>query len=373
MAPVPTAPELADIGLAAGLDVVRVAGAEFFAQAYEAITQRKEQGLHGGMWFTYGRPERSCDPQRALPGAQAVVVAARLYQQQTPRALDGQAQGRVARVQWDEHYAELEAGLEHIKSALTAAGFNARVLVDSNLMVDRAAAVRAGIGWFGKNTNVLIPDQGSWFVLGTVVTDAPIAPDEHVEDGCGTCVACIEACPTAAIVAPGVLDARRCLAWLLQDDGNFPIEYRSALEDRIYGCDDCQEVCPVNRLADRRRPTPVSIRPTRAWVNIARLLRLGDEELMDEFGDWYIPRRQPDYLRRNALVVLGNIADPEAPEVATTLTRYLEHENTMLVAHAIWAARRLGLDHLLGSFDQTSEPTLIAELQANVEQRRLPA
>ncbi|MFV1992194.1 MAG: epoxyqueuosine reductase, partial [Acidimicrobiales bacterium] len=189
-----------------------------------------------------------------------------------------------------------------------------------------------------------------------------------VDDGCGTCVACIDACPTAAIVAPGVLDARRCLAWLLQDEGDFPIEYRAALGDRIYGCDDCQEVCPPNRLADRRRTVPVAIRTERAWVDVVRLLQLSDEAIMREFGDWYIPRRQPDYVRRNALVVLGNVGEPDAPEVRTTLVRYLEHDNAMLTAHAIWAVRRLGLDELLAHVNADA-PGVSAELHAEVESR----
>src|SRR5438105_6711215 len=131
-------------------------------------------------------------------------------------------------------------------------GWRARVLADDNALVDREAARRAGLGWYGKNANVLLPGAGSWFVLGSVVTDAPLPPADHeVPDGCGSCTRCLDGCPTGAIVAPGVVDARRCLAWLVQQPGSFPVELRAALGDRIYGCDDCQEVCPPNHRAER--------------------------------------------------------------------------------------------------------------------------
>lgn len=365
---VPTSQELQVIGQKAGLDQIKVASAEFFSESYKAITERKAAGLHGGMWFTYGRPERSCDPQRALEGAQAIVVAALSYSRRPPDAPSG-VNARVGQVQWEDHYAKLRIGLEVIHDDLLARGFKARVLVDDNLMVDRAAAVRAGLGWFGKNTNVLIPRKGSWFVLGTVVTDAPITPDQPTDENCGTCVACIDDCPTGAIIDDSVLDARKCLAWLLQADGVFPIEYREALGGRIYGCDDCQVVCPANRLADRRSEVPVAIEADRIWVDIVNMLGLSDEDLLEKFADWYIPRRQPDYLRRNALVVLGNIADAQAHEVETTLIRYLEHESPMLVAHAIWAARRLGRDDLLTHVTNRSNELVKAELANRVVAR----
>ena len=157
---------------------------------------------------------------------------------------------------WIDHYRPLRIALQAVSDHLVAAGWRARVLVDDNALVDRPAAVRAGIGWYGKNSNVLLPGWGSWFVLGSVVTDAPLAEPgstSAVPDGCGACDRCLTACPTGALGA-GELDARRCLAWLVQAPGVFPREHRVALGDRLYGCDDCQTVCPVNRA----RPPPPS-------------------------------------------------------------------------------------------------------------------
>ena len=162
------------------------------------------------------------------------------------------ATGVVARYASDDHYGPLRHALGVIAERLQRDGWQARVIADDNALVDREAARRAGLGWYGKNTNLLLPGLGSWFVLGSVVTDAPLPPAvELVADGCGACRRCLPACPTGALVAPGVLDARRCLAWLVQAPGVFPLEYRAALGDRLYGCDDCQEVCPENAAAVR--------------------------------------------------------------------------------------------------------------------------
>jgi len=246
---------------------------------------------------------------------------------------------RVARYAQADHYAALRAALTAVADRLREDGWRARVLVDDNALVDREAARRAGIGWYGKSSNILLPGRGSWFVLGSVVTDAPLVPnDAEVDDGCGPCTRCMAGCPTGAIVAPGVVDARRCLAWLLQADGPFPLEYRDALGDRIYGCDDCQEVCPPNRRTDVQRS-----QHGEAWVDVVALLDLDDDALLGRFGRWYIPRRDPRYLRRNALVVLGNSGRGADPDVVAAVRRYQSCGDLLLEEHADWAARKLGL------------------------------
>jgi len=343
--------ELHAAGLRAGLDAVGVAPADPFVATRRDLDERKAAGLHGGMHFTYGNPARSTDPDQALPGARSLVVGARSYRRADPdpHPWPGPA-GAVARYSWDDAYAPLRTALGEVAGLLRAAGWRARVLADDNALVDRAAAHRAGIGWYGKNTNLLLPGRGSWFVLGSVVTDAPLPPAvAPVEDGCGTCTRCLPACPTGALIAPGVLDARRCLAWLLQADGDFPVEHREALGGRVYGCDECQEVCPPNRSADRRRPPPPAQEHDEATVPLVDLLEASDDELLDRYGRWYIPRRQPRYLRRNALVALGNVGDGADPDVVRVLQRALRSDDPMLRGHAAWAATRLGRADLVGA------------------------
>jgi epoxyqueuosine reductase len=252
--------------------------------------------------------------------------------------------GRVARYGRHDHYQDLRNALSQMATVLTAAGWRARVVADDNALVDRAAAERAGLGWFGKNSNILLPGLGSWFLLGSVITDAPLAPRSPVGDGCGSCRRCLSSCPTGALVSPGVLDARKCLAWLLQATGVFPFEYRVPLEGRIYGCDDCQEVCPANRLVARKATT---VPEEHADVDLLELLSASDEFLLARYGRWYIPQRDPRYLRRNALIALANVADGWQTEVEAALARYLDHPDEMLRAHAVWAAFRAGRHDLV--------------------------
>ena len=351
LAPARLADELAAIGRAAGLDAVGVAPATPFESTRRELESRKAAGLHGDMQFTYRNPTRSTDPGAALDGARSLVVGARSYRRARPSDARRRGSGpvaRVARYSWIDHYEPLRVALHAIADRLAADGWATRVLADSNALVDREAAYRAGLGWYGKNANLLLPGRGSWFVLGTVVTDAPL-PASHAPapDGCGSCTRCLPACPTGAIVAPGVVDARRCLAWLVEAPGSFPVEFRGALGDRIYGCDECQEVCPPNRTEERRHRAPPAEPDAQVDVDLVELLALDDEALLARHGRWYIPERDPRYVRRNALIALGNVGDASSPAVEATLTRYLTTHDELLREHAAWAARALGRDDLV--------------------------
>ncbi len=340
-------------GEEAGLAAVGVAPATPMEATRRILVERKAAGLSGDMQFTYRNPARSTDPGRILPGAAALVVAAWPYgrAERASGPSGSRPKGRVARYASRDHYADLRSALGQLAQVLQEAGWRARVVADDNGLVDRAAAERAGLGWFGKNSNILMPDQGSWFLLGSVVTDAPLPPDAPVADGCGSCRRCLSSCPTGALVAPGVLDARKCLAWLLQATGVFPIEYRVSLGNRIYGCDDCQDVCPANRLAakmsggDDGRTALATGEQTE--VDLLSMLSEDGESLLANYGRWYIPQRDPRYLRRNALIALANVADGWHPEVEATLARYLDEPDELLRAHAVWAALRLGRRDLI--------------------------
>lgn len=276
------------------------------------------------------------------------------------------APGRVARYAWSDPYVPLRAGLEAGAEVLRAAGRRACVVADSNALVDREAAKRAGLGWYGRNANLLVPGLGSWFVLGSIVTDAVLVPSAEVEPGCGSCTKCSDGCPTTAIIAPGVIDARRCLAWLVQAPGPIPWDYRVAMGDRMYGCDDCQEVCPPNRSA-MRRPVAVADAEARPSVDAAMFLDDDDERVLAAAEFWYVPRREPRYLRRNALVVLGNAADREDPRVATMLRHALAAHDPLIRGHAAWSAARLGLADLAEPLIETEADPMVLE-----ELRRLP-
>ncbi|MCB1030525.1 MAG: tRNA epoxyqueuosine(34) reductase QueG [Acidimicrobiales bacterium] len=370
--------ELERLGLEAGLDVMAATSAEPFKDVEEVLTDRAGQGLAGSMQFTYRNPARSTDPSRTLPGVRTLISGAASYHRDPPPAPDGPV-GRVARYVWANDHERLMAGLNALCSALEEDGHRACVVSDQNHLVDRAVAHRSGLGWFGKNSNLLLAGQGSWFVLGTVLTDADLedAPrKEPVGDGCGACERCIPACPTNAIVAPGVIDARRCLSWSLQSEGSFPMDQRVALGDRIYGCDECQDVCPPNRLELRRsapggsgQPVPLGD-PKRSWVQLLEMLAGTDEELLERHGRWYIPKRQARYLRRNAIIVLGNTGSGSDNQVRAALREALRSDDAVIRSSAVWSARRLGCDDLLMAVENDQDPMVQEEMSAEVPPKR---
>lgn len=374
----PTLERLQEVAAAAGLHRLGCTSADPFLDTRRTIQERKDQGLHGSMQFTYRNPERSTDPERTLPGARTILVGARSYHRHRPAPVEGRGPvARVARYVWADDQELLLAGLEEVAAELRAAGHRTVVLSDQNHLVDRAAAHRAGLGWFGKNANLLLPGAGSWFILGAVLTDAEVraddgAPLQVVPDGCGPCTRCISACPTDAIVAPGVVDARRCLSWTLQSTGTFPVDQRVALADRIYGCDDCQDVCPPNKREvlrvepGGRGHLEEHGDPEKAWVPLLDLLDATDQELLATHGRWYVPKRDPRYLRRNALVVLGNVGDGADPRVRAALGRALGDADPLIRSHAVWSARRLGCDDLLVTVHDDADPTVRAELELTV-------
>ena len=353
------------IGASGGLDRVGVAPAQVMQRAHQALVERKAAGLHDTMQFTYRNPARSTDPQSAVADAKAMIVGA--YSYASPMS-DPQLQpsARVARYAWTEYYESLKVGLFAMRDQLRSDGFKAVVFADDNSMVDREAAYLAGLGWFGKNANVLIEGAGSFFVLGSVITTAPLVISEiPVADGCGACRRCIDACPTGAIIEPGTVDAAKCLAWLIQKPGIFDRRYREALGDRIYGCDDCQEVCPPTTRLSLTKPLREDARP---WINVLGLLEMDDETLLARVDQWYIAERNPDWVRRNALLVLGNIGERGDENVVAAISRYLEHPDPMLRAHAVWSAARLGLSRLIPTHD--TAPLVVDELQNLPSARR---
>jgi epoxyqueuosine reductase len=359
--------QLLTLGRNSGLHQVGVASAEVLHRARQALNERKSQGLHNQMQFTYRNPNRSTDPTAALPSAKSVIVGALSYSTQMPEQPE-KLSARVARYVWSDYYAQLRESLRQIVKQLESDGFRAVVLADDNAIVDREVAYQAGLGWFGKNSNLLIAGAGSYFVLGCVVTNASlVVAEKPVEDGCGSCRRCLDNCPTQAIIAPGVIDANKCLAWLLQKPGVFDRDFRVALGDRLYGCDDCQEVCPPT-VRFEKRTSVIADEPVKhddranAWVSVQKILLADDESLLKEFGAWYIANRDPKWLRRNALVILGNIGDADDKLVVELLQKYCNHGDAILRSHAVWAAARLGLNHLLPVSED--DEIVLAELRA---------
>jgi epoxyqueuosine reductase len=331
-----TTAELEGIAAELGIDVVGAAAAEAYDSTERHIAERKERGLFADMRFTMARPEVSCHPETLFPNARTVVSAALCYQAPEPPREPGQ--GRLPRYTWFDAYAELREKLDALGRRL---GGEYRVLVDENDHVDREGAVRAGVGFYGKNTMLITRRHGSWVVLGTLVTEALIERSAPLELDCGSCTLCIDACPTGALDEPGTLDSTRCLSYWTQAPGAIPEEYRGELGAQVYGCDICQDVCPWNRGIEKRReaePLPAEAEP---HVSLVEWLEASDDELRDRYERLYFPRKDPRYLRRNALVAAGNVGDGS---LRATVDGYAQNGDPLLREHAEWALERLDED-----------------------------
>jgi epoxyqueuosine reductase len=279
------------------------------------------------------QPEVSCHPESLLPGARTVVSAALSYY--TPGPEPGPGEGRMPRYTWRDAYSDLRERLDQLGRRL---GGEYRVLVDANQHVDREAAARAGVGFYGKNTMLITRRHGSWVVLGTLVTNVELEPTSPLALDCGSCRLCIDACPTGALDEPGVLDANCCLSYWTQSKHSIPDAFREELGDRVYGCDICQDVCPWNRGLEKRRAgnaLPADAEPT---VSLVDWLEAEDAQLRRRYERLFVPRNDPRYLRRNALVALGNNCTAADRAV---LERHAASEDPMLREHAEWGLKRL--------------------------------
>jgi epoxyqueuosine reductase len=328
-----TAAELEELAQELGLDVVGAAPVSAYEETERHIRERKERGLFADMRFTMAQPEVSCHPETLLAGARTVVSAAYCYYAPEPPLEPGE--GRLPRYTWHDGYELLRARLDELGRR---AGGDYRVFVDANQHVDREAAARSGVGFYGKNTLLITRRHGSWVVLGTLVTTAEVEATSPLDAGCGTCTLCIEACPTGALDEPGVLDSTKCLSYWTQAPGPIPDEYRAHIGAQVYGCDICQDVCPWNRGVEKRRsevPLPNDAEP---HVRLTDWLQEDGASLRERYERLYVPRNDPRYLRRNALVALGNTGTAADAALARP---FVAGEDELLRDHAEWALARI--------------------------------
>jgi epoxyqueuosine reductase len=263
-----------------------------------------EAGHAGTMGYLERRLEERLDPGRVLPGARSVLCVGLHYYQGTPA---DQSWRPVARYAWGRDYHDVIAPrLERLADFLAeAAGARSRGYVDTGPVLERDLAARAGLGWIGKNTMLLHPSLGSWFFIGVLLTTADLVPDEPLADRCGTCRACLDACPTGAFVAPYVLDARRCISYLtIEHRGEIEPALRPGMAGWQFGCDVCQDVCPWNRKAPVA--TGDDFQPRAAYPGADAITAMDDEALRRRFAGTALLRARPAGLRRNAAIYRDN-------------------------------------------------------------------
>lgn len=336
--------EMKAYALEIGLDLVGVAPADPFLQEAERLEARRARG-HGPNPYEHPAIDERVDPQRWLPGARAIIACGiAYYHPDAPPPPNGRAalRGWLSRYcRGLDYHPLLHARLQRLVEWLEerAPGHRHVAYVDTGPPLDRAVAERAGIGKFGKHTNLIAREYGTWVFLGEVVTTLPLPPDEPQPPACGSCTLCIDACPTGALTE-WQLDSNRCLSYITQMKGIIPAEFRAAMGNRLFGCDDCQDVCPYNR---RARPSPhPEFAPADGLEggepSLLRLMAMTGSEFRRWFGSTAAGWRGKTTIQRNAVIALGNSGDPAA---LPALVAALESESEVIRAHAAWALGRL--------------------------------
>ncbi|MBV9643033.1 MAG: tRNA epoxyqueuosine(34) reductase QueG [Verrucomicrobia bacterium] len=296
-----------------------------------------ETGNHGEMTWLGRDPARRADPARVLTDAKTVlVVAMNYFQGNNPRQL----KGKIARYAWGADYHDLMLRkMAPIDVYLQNNGGRQKCYVDTGPILERDFAATAGLSWQGKSTMCLNERLGTWFFIGVILTTLHIEADPPVKNRCGTCTRCIDICPTRAITLPYQLNARRCISYLtIENKGPIPVEFRSAIGDRIYGCDDCLEVCPWNRFAKETRETKFQLPARLEILTLGQLALLNDDEFRALFRDSPVKRIKRAQFVRNVCVALGNVGTREDGSV---LMRLASDPDPLIAEHACWALEQI--------------------------------
>jgi epoxyqueuosine reductase len=321
-----------------GFHKVAIARAEPLARDRAALASWLLGDRHASMAWMARDPEKRSDPELMLPGCRSVVALAINYW--ADQAASGARVARYARGR--DYHRVLGRKLKELAGWLTEqSGEVSRTFVDTGPVLERAWAERAGLGWIGKNANLLTRDLGSWLLLGEVLTRAALDPDDGPhEDFCGTCTACLDACPTHAIERPGVVDANACISyWTIEHRGTVPEARRAGNGDWIFGCDVCQDVCPWNKsFATAAAGDPLEAREDLNGLDPIEILGLDEKTFRARYSGTSLMRARWDGMRRNACIVLGNLRDRRG---LPALQCAAEDDDAMIREHAEWAIARI--------------------------------
>jgi epoxyqueuosine reductase len=301
------------------------------------------QGMHGEMGYMHRHGSKRTHPEELVPGTIRVISVRMDYLPEEAinpiTLLEQPEQAYVARYALGRDYHKvMRKRLQKLadRIAQETGPFGYRAFVDSAPVLEKPLARNAGLGWIGKHTNLINKEAGSWFFLGELMTDLPLPVDEPATEHCGSCTTCIEVCPTQAIIAPFKLDARRCISYLtIELRDSIPEEFRKAIGNRIYGCDDCQLFCPWNKFAEPTAEGDFAPRHELDTASLAELFAWTEDEWLEKTAGSAIRRIGYECWLRNLAVALGNA--PTTPAVVAALTTRSETSSELVREHVVWA------------------------------------
>jgi epoxyqueuosine reductase len=326
-----------------GFDCIGVTGPDAIASAGKYFREFLDAGAHGDMDWLAAQPERRMDPRVLWPGVRSIIMLGvnygptedplALLAKRTSGAISAYAQG-------DDYHDVIKKRLKTLARWLVAAsGDEVKVFIDTAAVMEKPLAQAAGVGWQGKHTNLVSREFGSWLFLGAIFTSSDLPRDAADTDHCGSCNACQEICPTAAFPAPYKLDARRCISYLtIENKGPIPREFRKAIGNRIYGCDDCLAVCPWNKFARESSEAKLAARAELRAPQLSDLARLDDTAFRALFSKSPVKRIGRDRFIRNVLIAIGNAEDPSLTAEAE---RLLDDASPLVRGAAVWALSQL--------------------------------
>ncbi len=364
--------ELAALARANGFHDLRVTTPGAIGAAGEQLRAYLADGRHGDMDWMERNAERRADPKVLWPDVRSILVLGMSYAPEgDPLAvLSEPERGAISCYAQGKDYHDLvKRGLIVVARRLAeATGASVKVFVDTAPLMEKPLAAAAGVGWQGKHTNLVSRGAGSWLFLGAVLTTAELEPDAAEPDHCGSCRRCLDICPTNAFPAPYQLDARRCIAYLtIEHKGHIPAEFRPAIGNRVFGCDDCLAVCPWNKFAESAREIRFRARPGTDNPPLPELLALDDPAFRERFAGTPVKRTGRDRIVRNALIAAGNSGDVALLPVVRGL---LDDASPLVRAMAVWALRRLAgaeeVDRLCSChLDKEADAGVLAEWAAS--------
>jgi epoxyqueuosine reductase len=354
-----------DIARQAGFDVCRISGAETEERLGRDLAGYIEAGHHGTMGWMADTAGRRATPTALWPETKSIIMLGMNYgPDHDPRALlDKASAGNISVYARNRDYHDVIKGkLKEMAGKFAArSGAEVKVFVDTAPVMEKPLAAKAGLGWQGKHTNLVSREFGSWLFLGSIFTDVGLIADAPEVDHCGSCRACLDACPTNAFTAPYKIDARRCISYLtIEHKGPIPAEFRPLIGNRIYGCDDCLAACPWNKFARSAREIKLKARADLMEPPLAALLDLDDAGFRTLFSGSPIKRIGRDRFVRNCLIAAGNSGDDT---LVDPCRRLLSDPAADVRAMAVWALGRLGrLDNVTQILSEETDDSVLQEL-----------